>query len=446
MTDTDLRVVVAIAPKTNTVLQYDSEWNVIHWGVPALACEPQKKKRNRDKTENRPVELFKLYLADISLHQKPNLPYGLDYRKAIRDYLAQMRPAGALYCMKKLGEHRLTAGDCGGGTVDLTTRQLLTDGSLSEITERTGDLCGSTYVDDQFKLFLKKKLGQAAVELFETKHYGQYQYLIHDFFCPRVKCVFTGNQEDFKVIELDIEKRCPALIDYVTDEIREEMENEEWLIEINFQDVLNMFYPVVDKIIILIRNQLNASKQECSAMFLVGGFVESPYLVKRIRERFSDEVPLITVPQHPITAVLRGAVIYGLNKKSVANRMLTMNYGIEVYPKWKKGVDPKKRQTEDGRIAKFNCLAMRGRVVASDEKCSGIYYPIHPAQTSISFKIFATPKPNQRFCNEPGMKEIGELKIDLPDVHLGLDRPVEFGLYFGELLITATACNQKNGK
>ncbi|CAJ0750341.1 9258_t:CDS:2, partial [Entrophospora sp. SA101] len=64
--------------------------------------------------------------------------------------------AAALYCMEKLEELRLSEGstlmvvDCGGGTVDLTVRKLLSKNKLSEITERSGDLCGSTYVDDEF--------------------------------------------------------------------------------------------------------------------------------------------------------------------------------------------------------------------------------------------------------------------------------------------------------
>ncbi|CAG8781620.1 16746_t:CDS:2, partial [Dentiscutata erythropus] len=35
--------------------------------------------------------------------------------------------------------------------------------------------------------------------------------------------------------------------------------------------------------------------------------------------------------------------------------------------------------------------------------------------------------------------------LELPDIHLKLDRSVEFGLKFGELLITATARNKKTG-
>ncbi|RGB40034.1 hypothetical protein C1646_753831 [Rhizophagus diaphanus] len=40
--------------------------------------------------------------------------------------------------------------DCGGGTVDLTTRKLLEENQLSEVTERAGDLLNSQYVKMPF--------------------------------------------------------------------------------------------------------------------------------------------------------------------------------------------------------------------------------------------------------------------------------------------------------
>ncbi|RIA79239.1 hypothetical protein C1645_841196 [Glomus cerebriforme] len=392
-------------PKTNTVLQYNTsssnpkKWTVNCWGFPALAQEPVKRARRQTSEVNnmKPVELFKLHLADnLRNYEKPYLPKGLDFEKAISDYLAQMKPlisetldkrwpgikftqvrfvftvpaewkpytigilqdciheagftvkrqlnnnlefitepeAAALYAMKKLEEHKIKAGssfmvvDCGGGTVDLTTRTLLPDNKLSEITERTGDLCGSTYVDKEFIRFLEKKLGFAAVDEFRREHYGQYQYLIHNFFCPRIKFEFRGDEKnDFHSIDLDIERTCPALMKYVTDEIKEEMEEDDWLIEIEFDDILAMFDPVINKILKLIRDQLASTKQRCSAMFMVGGFSESPYLVRRVKDAYKSVVPIITVPQNPITAILRGAVIYGLNKAAVSTRVLTMNYG-----------------------------------------------------------------------------------------------------------------------
>ncbi|CAG8525489.1 4793_t:CDS:2 [Rhizophagus irregularis] len=487
--------------KTNTVLQYNTtssdpkKWTVNYWGFPALAQEPTKRSRHQSSETNNtlPVELFKLLLADnLRNYEKPYLPNGLDYEKAISDYFSQMkslieevlnkrwpgikftqvrfvftvpaewRPhtigilqdcihkagftetkhlnnnlefttepeAAAIYAMGKLGEHRIQEGssfmvvDCGGGTVDLTTRTLLPNNKLSEITERTGGLCGSTYIDREFARFLEKKLGFAAVDKFRRENYGQYQSLIHHFFCPRIKFEFIDEKDVFRNIDLDIERTCPALIEYINKEIRDAIEDDDWLIEIKYEDVLTMFEPVVEKILNLIRDQLASSKQRCSTMFLVGGFAESPYLVKKIRDTFVSVVPIITVPQNPITAVL----------------------SFRVYPLWRAGVDPKKRKTSDGRIYKFSCIATRGREVTPDEPCSGTYYPIYPDQTSILFDVYVTSRKNARFCDEEGMRKIGDLEIDIPDIEGGTDRPVEFSLMFGELLITATARNMKNHK
>ena len=55
--------------------------------------------------------------------------------------------------------------DCGGGTVDLTIRKLLGNNKLSEITERSGDFCGSTFIDKEFIKFLDGKVGTHAMDL-----------------------------------------------------------------------------------------------------------------------------------------------------------------------------------------------------------------------------------------------------------------------------------------
>ena len=94
--------------------------------------------------------------------------------------------------------------DCGGGTVDLTTRKLLNKDELGEITIRTGDFCGGTYVDQEFTNFLKAKVGETAMDLLKENHYGQYQYLIHEF-CRNVKLSFSGVEDEYENYELDIE-------------------------------------------------------------------------------------------------------------------------------------------------------------------------------------------------------------------------------------------------
>ena|SRR5579859_4284202 len=76
--------------KTNTVLQYDDEYNnVKSWGAPALAKKKSRRiKKQNDNEGNKPVELFKLHLGDLLDELKPKLQ--VNYKKAVTDYLREI--------------------------------------------------------------------------------------------------------------------------------------------------------------------------------------------------------------------------------------------------------------------------------------------------------------------------------------------------------------------
>ncbi|GBC10503.1 hypothetical protein RclHR1_00970004 [Rhizophagus clarus] len=335
--------------------------------------------------------------------------------------------------------------DCGGGTVDLTTLTLLGNKELGEITERTGDFCGSTYIDKEFINFLRKKLGNDAIKQLMENHYGQFQYMVQNFFCQKVKLPFTGNREDYDTYELDIERVAPILITYVGKEIREIMEENEWIIDIRFEDIKAMFDPVIDRIIGLIRSQLS-NVQDCSAIFLAGGFSESEYLQKRIKQEFQHVVKNIRVSTIPIAAISRGAVMYGLSLKNdnvISTRILKYTYGIEVVNYWMEG-DPISRRLHNGRIVRFHCLARRGTQVETNQKVTTFFTPLSPLQTRVSFRIFFTNEYNAKYCDEPGMRLLGKLVVNLPGSGL-LDRLL-FGFTFGQMEITVSVKNETNGQ
>ncbi|RIA86102.1 hypothetical protein C1645_878884 [Glomus cerebriforme] len=373
--------------------------------------------------------------------------------------------AAAIYCMHNiLREHDLTEPgttfmiiDCGGGTVDLTTRKLLENNQLGEVTERAGDFCGSTFIDNEFIELLKRKVGNSAINLLKEKHYGQLQYMVQEF-CQYVKIPFTGDDPDFSY-EMDLEDVAPALLEYVTNSERDLMEENEWIIELDFNTIKSMFDPIIDRIIEMIRAQLYNSSRKCSVMFLVGGFGQSQYLKKRVEEEFNQLVENILIPTQPIAAVVRGAAIYGKSlyesknlknmsnsKCVIATRVLNNTFGIKLSYKWKDG-DPLNRLVNNGRIHKFCRIVERKTEVTIDQEFEvKNLYPSSPSETKLSFKIFYTRNYSAIYCDESGMKLLGELIIDLPDVHLGKDRPCTFSLTFGDMEIKARAFNQTNGQ
>ncbi|CAB5125520.1 unnamed protein product [Rhizophagus irregularis] len=500
--------------KTNTVLQYDYEYNnVLLWGAPALASRP-----NRRIERNKPVELFKLWLGNLDEHLKPHLP--VDYKKAITDYLREigkvikdkiathwsvnffenvllvlsvpaeysekdkgiMREcaynaglindfnsknlqfttepeAAAIYCMEnKLNELQeddigmtFMVVDCGGGTVDLTTRKLVGINPLQlEVKERIRDFCGSTFVDKMFIDFLRKKLGTRAIELLMENYYNQFQFLVQGY-CENVKEPFTGDNREFNY-ELDIEEYAPALLQYVDEEIREMMEENGWMINIKYNDIKLMFDPIIESILHLIRKQLDVIQETCSKMFLVGGFCENKYLQNRIKKEFQDTVKLIEVSAQPIAAISRGAVVYGSNileykesdkESGIFSIVLKYTYGVKLCFDWKEDIDSSYSKTTDGKNFKFNPLVKRGTKVEVDQEFSLDHHRLPlSCQKVYNFQLYRTPEYNAEYCDAPGMELVGTMQIDLPDVHLGMNRPLTFGISFGhQMEITAFARN-----
>ncbi|GES97267.1 hypothetical protein GLOIN_2v1881619 [Rhizophagus clarus] len=362
--------------------------------------------------------------------------------------------AAALYCLDNPAmreENKLTPGasfmvvDCGGGTVDLTTRELLEDESLSEITLRTGDFCGSSFIDQAFLKFVEKKVGESAIESVKNDHYGQLQYLVQEF-CKEAKLKFTGIKDVSKPpLEFDLEVSLPAILQYVKGEEKKKMEKEEWIIKLEFEDIKEMFDPVIDKIIHLIKKQLDENEKGCSAIFLVGGFSESKYLQTRIKEEFDKDVPNISVPPRPITSVVKGGVLYGLQERTVKYRKLVRTYGTEIVRRWKKP-DPLSQRLPNGFTAAFEKVAQRGALSSREDKFTKKFKPLSLLQEKMNFDLYITEKNDAKFCDDPGVKLLRNWEIDLPENEDFGDTIISFSLSFFDINIEATAENTKTGE
>ncbi|RIB29568.1 hypothetical protein C2G38_2238825 [Gigaspora rosea] len=357
--------------------------------------------------------------------------------------------AAAIYCMTKNSLREFFLGkdesnfliiDCGGGTVDLTMRKLLSncEVALSEVTECTGDFCGSVFIDQEFLKFLGEIVGHEAIELLCEKNYGQMQYMIR-VFCQEVKAKYTG-EENFSY-EFDLGRTCKALKNHVTGEIKLFLDKKDWMIKICASDVKKMFDPVIERIIQLVRLQLQNCRNTCSAIFMVGGFSASKYLQERIKKEFKNDVKYILVSPKPVTAVVSGAVVYGLRNNAdasvkaplsrpiILDRVLKYTYGTNIL-----------------RSNEFSILAKRGAQARIDQKFESTFVPLIPNQSTMGFKIYITQNNEPKYCYEEGVQFLGELKVNLPDIDLGLNRPVKFSICFAEEEIKVFAVNLQNGQ
>ncbi|CAG8666481.1 138_t:CDS:10 [Rhizophagus irregularis] len=374
-----------------TVLSYDDEYeNVQSWGYPAL--------------ESSHVELFKFLLGEME--NKPPLPR----EKAISDYLHELSKivkekicrrwesidfynqvliiltipdnykistwdmreyafkagllndcysqnfkliteseATALFCIKYLRKCNLSAGEkfmvveCGDSTINLTTRMLLIDEKLSVVLEQIEDNCA---VEQELLKFLEQKIGSSAVSLLRKHQPQQLQYLqsaIKSFLTE-----FTGTQSESSLIEFDLKEHCPSITEYCEGEYHDNMVRDDWRIKLEFEDVKAMVDPVIERTIQLIDSQLHLRNNDCFALSLVGKFAKSIYFQLRIGETFNKRVQFISVPLHPESAIMRGAVLYGQNYVNMSdNDNIIENIQFHLSQTIKRLDEEKKKLQED---------------------------------------------------------------------------------------------------
>ncbi|RGB27140.1 hypothetical protein C1646_769521 [Rhizophagus diaphanus] len=418
------------------------------------------------KTNNescRPIELFKLYLGNLSDNLNPKLP--VEYKKVISDYFREIGKSFSGIqkgIIRKCAFHAELIKEecstnlqftteseaaatffCGSSIVNLATLKFINKTQFGEITRKAKDFCGSSFIDDEFIKYLQKILGDEPMNLLKDNSYGQMQYMLQHF-CKSAKSPFTGIDPDF-IYKLNIHNIVLALDQYITnEEIREALNEKNWIIEIDFKIMKSLYDIVIQKILHLIKVQLNNTHEICSAMFLVGGFSESKYLQERIKQEFQSSVKLILVPTRPITAVAQGAVIYGLFdlESKIKVRAVNFTFGTMECVDWKEGIDPINRKIHDGKIYKFKTLVRRGTFVAFNQIFSFKAGPFIPYQKVATYSIYCTQAYEEEYCNGPRVRLFGEVKFELP-VDINHDnRSISVGLIMSGLEFTAFVENE----
>ncbi|KAF9965447.1 hypothetical protein BGZ70_004847 [Mortierella alpina] len=480
--------------KVPTVSAYSKENDTMHsWGYAAKAAMLTPNSRNLDL-----LQKFKLFLDNDLAPYLPPLPRTINPQSAISDYLRAMHThaineiiknsgggmvdpqhiqycltvpamwtdaakgvmrqtaiqagliqpqdpahrlllvsepeAAAMYCEKKCEQFNLRHGDrfmicdAGGGTVDLIVFQVdYSSGTraLTEVTRGSGASCGSGFLDENFSMLLRHKLQRYDLQ---PKAWAQ----IMEEFVFMHKPQFDGDEDSFISM--------PASVANDLD-----LRLEDGLLAISAQEMRELvFDPVVNQVLGLIDGQLFQS-QQCSAIFLVGGFGSSPYLHKRVQQEFESRVPLIRYPPRPDLAVVRGAVYHGLTHQPIQARVARRWYGVDTTRPYKAGDPVEKKYMQDGKYRVrdgFSVFVRPGQSIAVDE-CISKKYITHKYPEPLSSPLYVYNGENQpEFVDSPGVQKLCDFTIPLPHMPgAAPGTPVIFTLrlFFGRTELKAEA-------
>ncbi|XP_078325401.1 heat shock 70 kDa protein 12A-like [Crassostrea virginica] len=344
--------------------------------------------------------------------------------------------------------------DAGGGTVDITVHEVQDNGTLKELHKANGGNWGGTKVDSSFRSLLASIVGNDVIEAFTTDHKYDYLELLRDF--EMKKRTIQPNLTDkitFKVPmnlletfrEVNPGSNIQTLVTsnatlknqltWTGDKIRMEAN----LVKALFDESCKKIVDHVHQLFTL------PNVKDVSSILLVGGFAESPMLQEAVREAFRNKK--VIVPQEAGLAVLKGAVLYGHQPRTISARVCKYTYGIDSYIKFNKDIHPqsKKVLTDKGERCDniFSVHVSVGQSIKVGEpQVKRKYSVVNANQKNIIFQIYTSNERNPTYTTDVGCTSLGKLTLDMPDTSKGTDRGALVHMTFSGTEITVTAVDK----
>ena len=388
--------------------------------------------------------------------------------------------------------------DIGGGTVDITALKQVSPGSYEVIISPTGNEFGGKEVNERFRWFLQKIVGDESFQSFlknqstHEEHNAILQKIIyHDF--ERLK-VYFGSKADYlipegrgraetqpvpktqasKQVSVLRERSCtsPEYFRFRL-ELPEAFRNfykniDQEIIEkhggklhveksrrlLMFSDSMMMkcfFEPVLIGIGCPVIRAVNEAKKSgpISVIYMAGGFGGCKFVYQYLKDKIKlllqgTNVPLI-VPTNHTLAVCRGAVLYGHNPGAITIREMEASYGIRVSQPFQEGVHKECHAYDDQDGTKrcgniFKPFVIKGdKVKANDVFTMTVAPQFQTDKAWIGF--YRSTNPDVQYTSDAGTSQLGEIKLSIPNPtdQPVIERTIEITMNFSSTEIKATA-------
>ena len=385
--------------------------------------------------------------------------------------------------MEALPGNRYIVVDCGGGTVDITVHQIMgLDGHhLKELHRATGGPYGSIGVDLAFEHLLDGIFGADFMAHFKARLPSSHVDLMVAFEARKrhaspFRCTPLNIALPFSFMDCFRKYRGrevdTAIRKYGDPHIRWSAQG---MLRLDPEAMKNLFQPTLRAIVEHIDDVLSHPDLMMSGgvdhLFLVGGFAESPLLQQAVRVHFGGVVPVI-IPQEVSLAILKGAVLYGLDPLTIKVRRSRLTYGVAVLNRFIHGRHPlDKRVVKDGIEY---CKDVLDKFVAADqsvavgERIVRSYSPARRHQRRIVLNVYCADNDDVyvrpvakinfqqqpiiffvrlfQFVTDPGVRLFATLSLDLGFTCAPKSRrEIRVTMEFGDTEIRASAVDVLSG-
>ncbi|KAL3879866.1 hypothetical protein ACJMK2_032143 [Sinanodonta woodiana] len=216
--------------------------------------------------------------------------------------------------------------DAGGGTIDITVHEVLSDGKLKELHKASGGAWGGTQVDEAYRQFLISLVGNPVFRRFQVENKEEYLDIFREFEI-RKRDIAPDNDNKVTI-------RLPSSLTEIFEEtsgadLRKAIMQTKYANEVSFtRDKLRISASVMKRLFVNatqstvshVKELMKEKIVQCvSSILVVGGFAESKMLQHAIRSSFPNVK--VIIPEEAGLVVLKGAVVFGHSQSSISHRV-----------------------------------------------------------------------------------------------------------------------------
>ena len=359
--------------------------------------------------------------------------------------------------------------DCGGGTVDIAYHSVQSreEGKfvVNELAPPSGGPYGGTCVDEAFEKLLEpvfgKQLQQPFFRQLKSKHPAAWLNFRKQL--DEKKTILDRKKDDDAVwfdITMQFSRACTQItgsdaftllsascIDGISLSRNDQM-------QVRADLVKALYQPSVDAICKCLNDDLATPPlSKVSALYMVGSFSKSNYLLESVREKTRSSVPshhIINPPESSL-AIVKGAVMYGINPSFVQERVAARSYGLSILQKYDSLKHPSSKEVLYNNVKWCKdiydeFLECGQRVLNSGEPIKKRYIvPVEPHQLNMEIKIYSAPYA-VRYVDDKGCEHMASITVDMRDLRGGKNRKVIIDIEFDGPEIHVVATDENTGK
>ncbi|XP_071125381.1 uncharacterized protein [Mytilus edulis] len=353
---------------------------------------------------------------------------------------------GGSELVKSAPGSRFMVVDIGGGTVDITVMETVTEQKFKQISLSSGGPHGGKKVNENIIQYLTSLVGENVMDAFRLKSTYDYQQLSKDIELSKRNWK-TGEFLKLSLPMTLVESFASKNKTNLSEHLKSKHGKEAILkghnkLRISNKKVESFMLSVISEIIVQVEETLK-NVDIISYMVIVGGFAENTLLKKEFNKTFSGNT--IIVPNEAGLAVLKGAVLYGHDPSCVVTRKCDRTYGTLVYRAFLADDLPAKWMRHGGSFLckdAFNKLVEIGESITLNEKRSTVMQPLRADMSKMSVKLYGSTDPNPRYVTDKSCTYLGKILIDIPEQYRSCDEDVIVSMTFGQTEIVVEGKSQ----